>query len=191
MIQIDDKIISQDLLEEHFLCDLKACKGACCVEGEYGAPLEDEELSILEKNLPKIKPFLSEEGIETIARKGSFVKGEDGEWETPLIRGRDCAYVVYDKYKIAKCGIEAAYNAGKIDFKKPISCHLYPIRLTRYNSFTAVNYHQWHICSPACDLGKTQKLKVFEFLKEAIIRKFGAQWYAKLEAASKVKQYPS
>jgi len=129
----------------------------------------------------KVKPFLSKEGIAVIEEKGAFVKGDDGEWETPLINGSACAYVIFDKNKIAKCGIEEAYNQGKVNWKKPVSCHLYPVRIKEYTELTAVNYHKWQICDPACSLGEELKVPLYKFVKEALIRKFGADWYAELE----------
>ncbi len=180
MFQIGKTVVSQELIEEDFVCNLSACKGACCVEGEAGAPLLPEEAQILANIYPKVKPFLRKEAIAAISQQGTHVVGQDGELETPLLNGADCVYVIYDG-KIALCGIEQAYNQGLIDWKKPISCHLYPVRVNQYQSFEAVNYHQWYICSPACELGKELKVPVYKFVKEALIRKFGEAWYQELE----------
>lgn len=189
MIQIDDTIISQDILDYEFVCNLNACKGACCVEGDAGAPIDEDELEILKEIFPKVRPFMSEEGIKSVEEQGFFVLGEDGEWETPLINKGECAYVIRDEKNITLCAIEQAYNAGEISWKKPISCHLYPIRLGKYSTFTAVNYNQWSICSEACSLGKTLQVPVYQFVKEALIRKFGNEWFEVLhQAATELKK---
>ncbi len=180
MFQIDSTLVSEEILEKDFVCNLSACKGACCVDGEAGAPLEDKETEILVDIYAKVKPFLREEGVAAIEEQGAFVKGEDGEWETPLVNKSECAYVIFDK-EVAKCGLEAAYNAGATTWKKPISCHLYPIRTKAYSAFTAVNYHKWEICDPACSLGAELKVPIYKFVKESLIRKFGEQWYKELE----------
>ena len=184
MILIDDILISEALVEESFVCDLTACKGACCWEGDFGAPLETAELHTLEKIYDDIKPFLSPEGIKVIEKEGLFVfYKENKEYGTPLINDGPCAYMVYDELGIAKCGIEQAYRAGVIDFPKPVSCHLYPIRIRENDKsgFTAVNYDRWDICSAACTLGKKEKIPVFQFVKDGFIRKFGESVYEELE----------
>lgn len=185
MFQLKHTIVSEEILENDFVCNLNACKGACCVEGEAGAPLDEEETKTLEKLYPAIKPFLREEGIKAIEEQGAWVTGLDGEPETPLVNGSECAYVVFNDSGIAKCGIEEAYNADKISFKKPISCHLYPVRIKKYASFAAVNYHQWHICNDACTLGTSLQVPIYKFVKEALIRKFGEDWYNQLEQVAK------
>ncbi|WP_340076385.1 DUF3109 family protein [Leptobacterium sp. I13] len=185
MFQLGKTIVSEEVIENDFVCNLAACKGACCIDGEAGAPLEEEELSVLEKIYPKVNPFLRKEGIKAIESQGTAIKGMDGEWETPLIDGADCAYVIKDENGVALCGIEEAYNQGIIDWKKPISCHLYPIRVKQYSEFAAVNYHQWHICDDACALGKELQVPVYTFVKQALIRKFGEDWYAELEKVAK------
>ncbi len=185
MIQIGKTLISEDILENNFACNLDACKGACCVDGQSGAPLEPEETEILDSLFEHVRPFLRPEGIQAIESQGSYVKGEDGEWETPLVMNEECAYVIFDDQGIAKCGLEKAYDNGATTWKKPISCHLYPVRIKEYSQFTAVNYHQWHICDPACSLGEAMQLPVYKFVKDALIRKFGEEWYAELEAVAK------
>ncbi|NND15837.1 MAG: DUF3109 family protein [Eudoraea sp.] len=185
MLQIGKTLVSDELLEAHFACDLNACKGACCVEGEAGAPLQDDELAILDEIYPKIKEYLRPEGIKSINEQGRYVKGSDGEWETPLINNKECAYVIFDPTGIAKCGIEKAYRDKKISWQKPISCHLYPVRVKEYTQLTAVNYHKWHLCDPACDLGQALKLPLYKFVRDALIRKFGNAWYQELEEASR------
>jgi len=181
LIEIDGTVVSEDLIKEAFVCDLSACKGACCVEGEAGAPLEPEEITKIERDFSKIAPYLNEAGKKVILETGVFVKGLDGDLETPLVAGRECAYTVFDEEGKAACGIEKAFKAGKINWQKPISCHLYPVRIQSYSKLTAVNYHQWKICSAACMLGNTLKVPVFKFVKKALIRKFGKRWYEKLE----------
>ena len=190
MIQIDETIISEDILDYEFVCNLTTCKGACCIEGDAGAPIDQDELPILEAIYPVVKPYLTEKGVESIEKQGVYIKGEDGEWETPLIDGGECAYVIRNKEQIALCAIEQAYNDGKIDWKKPISCHLYPIRLHKYSSFTAVNYDRWNICNDACVLGKKLEVPIYKFVKNALIRKFGEAWYEQLEEAKRLLDNP-
>ncbi len=185
MILIEDTIISDDVVEKQFLCNLNACKGACCWEGEFGAPLEIEEIDTLKEIYPIIKDTLTPEGRAVIEKEGvATYFYEPNAYGTPLIDGKACAYLIYDELGIAKCSIEQAYKAGKIDFYKPISCHLYPIRVKKYEEFTAVNYDQWDICSAACKLGKEKELPVYKFVKEALIRKFGEEFYIQLEGAA-------
>lgn len=181
MFQLGKTIVSEEIIENDFVCNLSACKGSCCIEGEAGAPLTAEEVKLLKDIYPSIKPFLRKEGIEAIEKQGTHIETDSGELETPLVNGGECAYVTFDDKGIAKCGIEDAYNAGAISFQKPISCHLYPIRITEYQSFSALNYHRWPICDPACALGKELQVPVYKFLKTALIRKYGEDWYAELE----------
>ena len=185
MFQLGKTIVSEDIIEKDFVCNLSACKGACCIDGDAGAPLEEEETKILQAIYPKVKPFLRQEGIDVIEQQGGFIKGEDGEWETPLINGADCAYVIFDDNNVALCAIEEAYNQGEINFKKPVSCHLYPIRVKDYSEFSAVNYHKWQVCDDACTLGKSLQVPVYKFVKEALVRKFGVDWYTELEKVAK------
>ena len=188
MFQLGKTIVSEDIIEKEFVCNLSACKGICCIEGEAGAPLEEEELKILMDVYPKVKPFLRKEGIKAIEEQGLFTTTQ-GEYETTLIDNAACAYVIYDDNKMAKCGIEEAHSQGVIDWKKPISCHLYPVRTMNYTEFTAVNYHSWPICDDACTLGKELQVPVYKFVKEALIRKFGEDWYLELEKVA--KNHPS
>jgi Protein of unknown function (DUF3109) len=182
MIKVGDVLVSDEIRDKAFVCDLEKCKGACCVEGDYGAPLEEEELSILKRIYHKIKPYLTAQGIQAIESEGTHVIDPDGDYSTPVIDGRECAYSHYDERGILKCGIEEAYNNGKISFRKPISCHLYPIRITKKKDFEAVNYHQWSICSAACTLGKKLRVPLYKFLKDPLIRKYGEEWYGALVA---------
>lgn len=181
MFQIGKTIVSEDIIEKDFVCNIKACKGECCISGEAGAPLDEDEIAILNEIYPKVKPFLRSEGIKAIEDQGTYIKRESGELETPLVEGEECAYVIFDENKTALCGIEAAYLKGEVNWKKPISCHLYPVRIQNYSSFSAVNYHSWDICSDACALGKELKVPVYQFLKEPLVRKFGEGWYSELE----------
>lgn len=181
MFQLDRTIVSEEIIEKEFVCNLSACKGACCIDGDAGAPLEVDEVDILKEIYPKVKSYLRPEGIKAIEEQGTSIVTAFEEFETPLINGADCAYVVFDKDQKALCGIEQAYNDGLIDWKKPVSCHLYPIRIKEYTDFSAVNYDKWEICDDACSLGKTLEVPIYKFVKEALIRKFGAAWYEKLE----------
>ncbi len=182
MLQIKDTLISQDLIEKKFCCDLDKCKGACCVKGDAGAPLTQSEVDLLPEIIDKIKPFLRKNGIESIEKQGTHVIDEENETVTPLVSGKECAYVVF-KNGIAKCGIEEAYDAGVILFRKPVSCHLYPVRLRRYEQFTAVNYDVWDICQPARELGEKLNLSVHSFVRDALIRRFGKNWFMHLKVA--------
>lgn len=180
MIQIDDAIIALDIIEENFLCDLSACKGECCVEGESGAPLENEEVKILEQILPLVWDDLAPKAQEVINKQGVAYQDRDGDMVTSIVNGKDCVFTYYDEKGICKCAIEKAYKEGKTDFYKPISCHLYPIRLEKFREFTAVNYHRWRVCKAAVLLGNKEGLKIYQFLKEPLIRKFGDAWYNEL-----------
>ena len=190
MFQLGKTIVSEEILEKDFVCNLNACKGACCIDGNAGAPLEENETEILVDIYTDVKPFLRPEGIAAIAEQGAFIKGEDGEWETPLVNDSECAYVVFAENGTAKCGLEEAYNKGVTQWKKPVSCHLYPVRVREYTELTAVNYHKWEICDPACSLGATLKVPIYEFVKEALIRKFGLAWYTELELVAKAHIKP-
>ena len=181
MFQLEKTIVSEEILEKEFVCNLNACKGACCVNGDAGAPLEKEELEILQEILPVLKSYLRKEGLQAIEEQGAYTTNELGEHETTLIDGADCAYVIYDEKNVALCGIEEAYNQGEISFKKPVSCHLYPIRIKQYSEFAAVNYDKWEICDDACSLGNELGVPVYKFVKQALVRKFGEKWYTELE----------
>ena len=185
MYIIGNVLVSDEVVEEEFLCNLQACKGACCWEGDYGAPLAQEELEILEKIYPDIRQFLSTAGREVLEKEGKY-RYEEGqeEYVTPLIEGGPCAYITYDGDGIARCGIEEAFLAGATNFRKPVSCHLYPIRASREAAgFEIINYERWSICAEACKAGKKARLPLYVFVRDALIRKFGEAWYAELEAA--------
>jgi|TARA_R100000479_G_scaffold28896_1_gene11391 hypothetical protein len=181
MFQLGKAIISEDIIEKEFVCNLSACKGACCIEGEAGAPVTEDETEILKEIYPKVKPFLRPEGIQSIKEQGTYIKTAQGELETPLVNGKECAYVTFTENGTASCGIEDAYNAGEVDFRKPISCHLYPVRIQDYSEFSAINYHRWPICDDACTLGKELQVPIYKFVKDALIRKYGEDWYTELE----------
>lgn len=181
MFQLGKTIVSEDIIEKDFVCNLSACKGACCIDGDAGAPLDKEEVQILKDIYSKVKPFLRQEGIDAIEKQGTHITTDFGDFETPLINNADCVYVIFDDKKTALCGIEEAYNQGEISWKKPVSCHLYPIRVKDYSEFSAVNYDKWEICDDACTLGKELQIPIYKFVKEALIRKFGKDWYAELE----------
>jgi len=186
MIQIDDALLSEDLFSKRFVCDLGACKGACCVEGDSGAPLEAEEVGLLEEALEDIKPYMRQEGIDRVEETGVFTIDVDGEYVTPLVNDEECAFVSFDKNGTAKCSIEQAHREGKTNFLKPISCHLYPIRITQLKDYVALNYHYWPICDPARSCGAKLDVKVFKFLKEPITRKFGEEFFEKMVEADKL-----
>jgi len=179
MFAVKDCLISDDIKSVEFCCDLLKCKGQCCVDGDVGAPLEESEISQLEDYIDKILPYMTKEGIEIVKQQGIFDYGIEGEFVTTLIDDKDCAFIFYDK-GIAKCCIEKAYNEGKIPFNKPISCHLYPIRLKKYNDTIAVNYDKWEICNDAVTCGKSEGIKLYKFLREPLIRRFGEEWYDEL-----------
>jgi hypothetical protein len=183
MLQIDDTIISLDLLDEKFVCDLTSCKGICCIEGDDGAPLEPEEVKIIEEILPIIWNDLSEKSKEVIEKQGVSYIDDDGEPVTSIVNGAECVFTYTDETGVCKCAIEKAFREGKTNFYKPISCHLYPVRLQKYDEFTAVNYHRWSVCNCARKLGGKLQVPVYKFLKEPLIRKFGEAWYEQLEIA--------
>lgn len=180
MFQIKDTVVASDIIEENFLCDLSVCKGECCVEGDSGAPLEDEEVKVIEDLLPQVWDDLSPAAQEVIKQQGVAYQDTDGEMVTSIVNDKDCVFTYYDEKGICKCAIEKAYREGRVDFYKPISCHLYPIRLQKYRDFTAVNYHRWQICKAAVLLGNKEGLKIYQFLKEPLVRRFGEDWYSEL-----------
>ena len=184
MIQIDDTIISLDVFKEKFLCNLDACKGECCIEGDAGAPLEEEEVEQLKKVLPVIWEDLSSEAQAVIEKQGVCYKDEDGDLVTSIVNGKDCVFTCYDEKGCCYCAIEKAYREGTVDFYKPVSCHLYPIRVQKYSEFKAVNYHRWSVCKAAVLLGEKEDMPIYKFLKEPLVRKFGEDWYTELEIAA-------
>ncbi|HBH06731.1 MAG TPA: DUF3109 domain-containing protein [Flavobacteriales bacterium] len=182
MIELGNTIISTRILNEEFVCNLSACKGQCCVEGDSGAPLTDEENRLIPKLVDAVHPFLSKKSIVEIEKQGSTVFNHtDNEWETPLVENKECAYAIIDEEGVAACSFEKAYDLGLTEWRKPMSCHLYPARIKEHKRFTAVNFDEWEICSPACTLGQELQVPVYKFLKDALIRRFGQAWYNQLE----------
>jgi hypothetical protein len=184
MIVIDQTLVSDELLEKEFACALDQCKGACCVEGDSGAPLEWEETAVMEEIFEKVKPFMTSQGIAAVEQYGPWLIDSEGDFVTPLVDGvKECAFTYFDR-GIAQCSIEKAHREGVIDFRKPVSCHLYPVRITKHETYDAVNYNRWNICAPACANGKQLGVPVFEFVKDALIRKYGQQWFDQLKGAA-------
>lgn len=179
MLRIADTIFSFDVLEKKFCCDLPICLGNCCRYGDSGAPLTDEEVHILEKIWPVVKPYLRKEGTDEIEKNGTSVKDFENDTVTPLINNEECAYTIFEN-NIFSCAIEKAWIDGKIDFRKPISCHLFPVRIKRFSGFRAVNYSELSICSAALDKGKREGIYVYEFLKESLTRALGKSVYEEL-----------
>jgi len=190
MIEVGKTIISRDVFKKEFVCNLSACKGECCIAGDAGAPLTNEEKDILDTIYKDVKPYMRPEGIEAVSQQGTSVfDKKDNEYETALINGAECAFVVHGEDGSALCAIEKAYNDGKVDWPKPLSCHLYPIRIKEYRDFDSVNYDQWDICADACTLGQELSVPVYRFLKDPLIRKYGEDWYSDLvEVAALVEK---
>ena len=188
MLAIQKTLVSLDLLERYFVCDLNACKGACCVKGDAGAPLSDEEIDLLENIIDDILPFLDDEGKAMIAQKGVFEIDTDGDKGTALLENGRCAFALVDDKGMVSCGMEKAQLEEKTGFKKPISCHLYPVRITEYKDYDAVNYNKWDICNPACDCGAKLDVPLYRFLKEALTRKYGYEWYEELEMIDQLRK---
>lgn len=183
MIEIDDKIVSLDLLRECFACDLARCKGICCVEGNAGAPLDMEEVDILEEEYENYRPYMTPEGVEAVEQQGFMVVDEDGDYTTPLVDDAECAYS-YSENGVTMCAIERAYREGRTGFMKPISCHLYPIRVVRFsNGSVGLNYHRWDVCESARECGRKLGIPVYRALREPIIRRWGEEFFKALEAA--------
>ena len=186
MIAIDNVLLSDQVVEEQFVCDLNACKGGCCVDGDCGAPLTKEEAKTIAKVYPTIKPYLLPEYIIEVEKQGTHTTDDEYGLVTPTVNGGICVYAYTDDLGIVKCAFEKAYNEGKIKFKKPISCHLYPIRIKQMDGYEAVNYEpRKQMCKPACKLGKQLKVPVYKFLKDSITRKYGEEFYETLDAVAK------
>jgi hypothetical protein len=177
MIAIENTLISDDIFTEYFCCNLNLCKGCCCVEGDAGAPLNDTEIHFLEEHIDIIKPYLTEKGREVIENIGVFEIAVDDTTVTPLVNKRECAYIAFSENGIAECAIEKAFEDGKISFQKPISCYLYPIRISKVGDGDALNYDRWAICNDARMEGREKNIKIFQFLKNPLIRRYGEDWY--------------
>jgi hypothetical protein len=188
MIIIDNKLISDELLEEQFVCDLSKCKGGCCEDGDAGAPMEKWELEKLNAHYEDIKPYMTPQGIKEIEKQGKYLYDREFGWVTPTINGGICAYGIKDKTGTILCGIEQAYNDGKLDWKKPLSCHLFPVKTKKSKRDPDMEYVNYEpredLCSAACSLGKKLKVPVYQFLKESLIRKYGNEFYEALEATA-------
>ena len=184
MVEIGRTLISDDIFEKHFACDLSKCKGACCIEGDSGAFLTNYEAAIIEQNYPFFEIHLPEKHIEEIKEQGYSVIDNDGDLVTPLVDNRQCVYSFHDEKGILKCSIEKTYFEGKINFRKPVSCHLFPIRITEYEKFDAVNYQELDICKSGRVCGSSQKLPLYKFLQEPLIRLYGHEWFTELETAA-------
>ena len=188
IIEIDDCLVSEEILTEYYACDYEKCKGCCCIIGDSGAPLEEIEADAIEKNYEIFSPIMSDEGRLAVASKGFFEIDRDGDMVTPLVPGsEECAYTLFDENGNCFCSMERCWFQGKGDFRKPISCWLYPIRITQLSNGTrALNLHRWHICQDAFEKGKKEKIRVYQFLREPIERYFGEDFYAALEEAAKM-----
>lgn len=184
MIIHEQTLISEDLFEKQFICNLSKCKGACCVEGEQGAPLNKAEIELIAQDLEAIKPYLTSQSLEAIDEKGFWETDPEGDLVTTCLPTGECNFSRYEN-GILSCGMEQAWKDGKTTFRKPISCHLYPIRVSQVGEYEALNYHRWEVCKPACELGKEKGVAVYEFLKDALIRKYGEEWYKELDAIGK------
>jgi Protein of unknown function (DUF3109) len=185
VIAIDNILISDDVVDSQFVCDLSKCKGGCCEDGDAGAPLTKDELDEVNKAYEAVKPYMTAEGLKVTEKTGRYEYDREFGWVTPTIEGKMCAYGYRDKQGVIMCAFEQAYNDGKIGWKKPISCHLYPIKIKKTKEFEMVNYEpRESMCGPACVLGKKLKVPTYVFLKEALIRKFGEDFYKALEGAA-------
>lgn len=186
MILIQDILVSEEVIKEEFACNLSACKGACCIEGDFGAPLLDKEVLLISQFLEDVMPYLPRKSQEFIRSKGYYTENKESGYETELMPDGACVFMGRNELGITYCGIEKAHLDGEIQFKKPISCHLYPVRVSnnRLTGFTAMNYDKWDICSTACTNGKKQEIKVYEFVKDALVRAYGEEFYEELAAAA-------
>lgn len=192
IFEIDRYLVSSDILTEYFACDYGQCKGCCCIIGDSGAPVEEEEIAQLEENYPLFRPFMTPLGVEVIERNGVAEIDSDGDLVTPLVNRMECAYTCFDEDENCFCAIEKSYCAGKSRYKKPVSCSLYPIRVSKLsNGYTALNLHRWDICRCAFEKGRKEKLPVYQFLREVITDYLGEEFYSALEEAAKSLQASS
>lgn len=185
MLLIKDTLVSLDLVERFFVCDLDSCLGQCCIDGDAGAPLLEEEKQAIDAHLEDILPLLNPSARSIIEEYGSSYIDEEGDLVTQIVEGKDCVFTTYAEGGKCLCALEKAYRKGKLPQLKPSSCHLYPVRLKQYGDMTAVNLHRWKICKCAEILGRSKKVRAYEFLKEPLIRKFGEGWYEELCCAAK------
>lgn len=185
MLLIKDTLVSLDLIERFFVCDLDTCLGECCIDGDAGAPLLQSEKEEIDRHMDKILPLLNPLAQKIIKEEGSSYIDPDGDLVTQIVEGRDCVYTTYAEGGKCLCALEKAYREGKLPHLKPSSCHLYPVRLKKFAGKTALNVHRWEICKCAEILGRKQGVRAYEFLKEPLIRQFGEEWYAELETAAR------
>ena len=192
MLEIQDTLVSLDLLERYFCCDLGQCLGQCCIDGDAGAPVTEEEAKKIEQILPEITPYMTPAGVRAVETDGVAYVDEEGDLVTTLVDGVQCAFTTFGPDGMCLCAIEKAYRDGKVDFMKPLSCHLYPVRLKQYPTFTAVNLHRWSICKCAEILGKKEGIRAYKFLRGPLTRAFGEDWYNELDltADEYFRQYP-
>ncbi|MDE6489835.1 MAG: DUF3109 family protein [Muribaculaceae bacterium] len=183
MLQIQDTLVSLDVAERFFCCDLDACHGACCIEGDAGAPITDEEQAKIEEVLPEVWNDLMPRAQEELKKNGVAYIDEEGDLVTTILDGKNCAFTCYAPGGVCLCALERAYREGRTQWKKPASCALYPLRITEYPSFTAVNYHRWKICRSAEKLGRDKGIRVYQFLRDPLIERFGQEWYDELKLA--------
>lgn len=183
MLQIGNTLVSLDLAERMFCCDLQSCLGQCCIDGDAGAPITEEERDIIEKILPEIWNDLLPQAKEVINEQGVSYIDEEGDLVTSIVGGQNCVFTTFAEGGMCQCAIEKAFREGRVDFMKPVSCHLYPVRITEYPTFTAVNYHRWKICRCAEALGRKNGVRLYKFLREPLIRRFGQEWYDELALA--------
>lgn len=193
MFQIQNTLVSLDLAEQFFCCDLSKCLGACCIEGDAGAPVTPEEVSEIERVLPEVEGDLLPRALKEVRESGVAYTDEEGDLVTTIIDGRNCAFTCYAPGGVCLCALEKAFREGRTNWKKPASCALYPLRLKEYPTFTAVNYHRWKICRDAETLGRKKGIRLYQFLREPLIARFGSEWYAELEAACELylREYPT
>lgn len=187
MFVVDHVLVSDDLLDAPFTCNLGACHGACCVHGDSGAPLEPDERAELEAVLPKVRKHLRPEALDVIEREGVWEVTSDGDYATTCVNSRECVFVVYEG-PVAKCAIQKAYQAGRVSFEKPISCHLFPVRIENYGEYDVLNYEQIDVCAPGRAYGCRTELQLVDFLRTPLERKYGAAWYQQLQATRQARR---
>lgn len=193
MLEIQDKLVSLDVAERYFCCDLQKCLGECCIEGDAGAPITNAEYEKLKTLVPVVSEYLLPEAKRCIEENGVAYIDEEGDLVTQIVEGRNCVFSTYAPGGMCLCALEKAYREGKTDFRKPLSCYLYPLRVKKYDSFTAVNYHRWKICRCAETLGRSKGIRLYKFMREPLIEAFGREWYDELEMAcdAYLEQYPN
>ncbi len=191
MLQIQDTLVSLDVVERFFCCDLDKCLGECCIEGDAGAPVTEAEVAEIERVLPEVWDYLLPAAKKAIEEEGVAYRDIEGDLVTQIVEGKNCVFSCYGADGMCLCAFEKAFREGKIDFYKPVSCHLYPLRIKEYPTFTAVNYHRWKICKCAEVLGRSKGIRVYQFLREPLIRRFGQEWYDELALTCEeyLKQY--